>query len=154
MRIMLIAALAVALCGAVARAQMVLYEDFESYPVDETIHEKGTDQTDLKPGVDVPRWYAQQNSSVLADSDLAYVRSYGGNKVGQFRADVEEDYNAEDTTSGLAMSMESMQITGLGTIYMRYALRYCQELWMADSPSRGYFLDAVDESHAANHFGQ
>jgi len=35
--------------------------------------------------------------------------------------------------------------------FMAGGRRYCQKLWMTDSPSRGEFLEAIDESHTANH---
>jgi len=128
MKSLLTIALAVALCGAVAQAQMVMYEDFESYPVDETIHGKGVDQTDLNPGVDIPRWYCQDNTSLLfwgdgtqRDHGQSVVREQPDGNQYLEMGTVGPGDGVYDTL-GTAMSMESMQIAGQGTIYMRWCV--------------------------------
>ena len=109
-------AVAVAVCATVSQAQLVMYDDFESYAVNSSIHLQGIDVAG------VPRWYAQQNSSALADSGLANVRSFGGNKVLEIASDLQEGYEGGYTTSGAAMAMKSREILGLGTIYLRWSV--------------------------------
>ncbi len=106
-------ALAVSVCAAAAQAQMVLYEDFESYAVDTSIHMQGVDV----PGV--ARWYAQDNTTQLQDHLSSNVRSAGGNQYLEMVANYATgDQSPEAAT---AMAMKSVEITGEGTIYLRFA---------------------------------
>lgn len=105
-------ALAVTVCAAAAQAQMVLYEDFESYAVDTSIHLQGEDVAG------VPRWYGQGNVTGLRDHRESNVRAAGGNQY----LELISNYRGNPNTAALtAMAMKSMEITGEGTIYMRYA---------------------------------
>ena len=119
MRSFLTVAVAVALCAAVAQAEMVLYEDFESYTVDATIHLQGTDTT--AAWGEVARWYCQDNTSILRDHTWSNVRLAGGNKYLEM---VANNLAGGQSTVCNAMSMESMEIdaAAVGTIYMRFAV--------------------------------
>ena len=108
--------IALAILPVAAQAQMVMYEDFESYviPIGETevsIHQLGEDLPD------VPKWDAQQNTDVLGDHGWSRVVMEDGD---QCLLMTNRDTGGELDTVATAMAMWSMPIEGLGTIYMRY----------------------------------
>ncbi len=113
MKKLLTLALAVAFVATAAQADMVMYEDFESYTVDATIHLQGADGT-------VPRWHTQDNTTALWDHLSSNVRSSGGNQYLQMVAN--NRFGVQSMGAMTAMAMESMEITGEGTIYLRFAV--------------------------------
>ena len=136
-------AVAVAMCATAAQAQMVAYEDFEAYTAGATIHMQGTDVAG------VPRWYAQHNSSSLADSGAAIVYGANGNqflRLGSSKPDGSNDFD----TLGAAMAMKSQEITGLGTIYLRWLVNdVCSPMTLTNDLNPGWdYASAGTASYA------